>query len=44
MTFTPLLSRAAKTTRETNGIVKKQELFQQGFFGGAQLSPRPPGP
>ncbi len=40
VTFTPLLrSRGPKTTRETNGIVKKQELFQQNFFGGAQLNP-----
>lgn len=38
--FTPLLrSRGPATTRETNGVVKKQELFQQSFFGGAQLNP-----
>ena len=40
VTFTPLLqSVGPATTRETNGIVKKSELFQQSFFGGPQLSP-----
>ena len=34
VTFTPLLrSRGPKTTRETNGIVKKQELFRRSVFG-----------
>ncbi|MCK5940593.1 MAG: Gldg family protein [Planctomycetes bacterium] len=40
VTFTPLLqSVGPATTRETNGIVKKSELFQQSFFGGPQLNP-----
>ena len=40
VTFTPLLqSRGPATTKETNGIVKKSELFQQSFFGGPQLNP-----
>jgi ABC-2 type transport system permease protein len=34
-TFTPLLqSRGPATTRETNGVVMKSELFQMDFFGG----------
>lgn len=37
---TPLLqSRGPATTNETNGIVQKRELFQQSFFGQAQLNP-----
>jgi len=41
VTFTPLLqSRGPATTKETNGIVQKRELFQQSFpFGGPQLNP-----
>ncbi len=40
VTFTPLLqSRGPATTRETNGIVQKRELFQQSFFGAPQLNP-----
>jgi len=40
VTFTPLLqSRGPKTTRETNGVVMKRELFQQNFLGGSQLNP-----